>query len=187
MYATVPTSSSWAAESAPGSRTTPKSMSFAVPSSSTKMFDGVTSRCTSPRRWMCSSALAICTRIFSARRKRSCGEISFQLSDDLLELAPAEVLHRVVRAIPRPPALDHAQDVGMGDPGKRVELALEPLHALGAHPVREHDLEREPRPGRRVDDVEHVRHAPVAELAFDLEPGDALAACRVCEGRGGVH
>jgi hypothetical protein len=105
--------------------------------------------------------------------------------DDLLELASAEVLHHVVRAIPRRPALDHAQDVGVGDPGQCVELALEPLHELGARPG--HELERQARPVRRVDDLEHVRHAPMAELPLDLETADAFAACRVCSDRRGIH
>jgi hypothetical protein len=63
MYAGVPAPLD---PSVPSKWASPKSSSFTRPSSQTKTFAGLRSRCSTPREWACASPSAICSAIRSA-------------------------------------------------------------------------------------------------------------------------
>ena len=84
------------------------------------MFDGLTSRCTSPTRCAAPSAAAICSTIDTARgRQRAVGE---QFGDGLTVDQP----HGHVQAVVDLAEIVDRHDVRLVEPGGRLGLATEP-------------------------------------------------------------
>jgi hypothetical protein len=105
----------------------PKSLNAGSPYSVSKMFAGLTSRCTIPRRCAVSSAPAIFTPSRSTiQRKRT------ESADPRLQRALPVVLHHQIRVTALGFAdLQHAHDVRMaGEPTHCSLLAQEPLPVL---------------------------------------------------------
>ena len=139
----------------------PKSVSLAVPSAVTRMFDGFTSRCTMPASCAAVSASATWAR----RRAASPGRRPPPSVDELGEVGADHVLHDQPLLLALADEVEDGHDVRVVEPGRESRLAL------GAHqpwrvPAGEEPdaLERDLAPEQLVAGQPDGAHPALADL-----------------------
>jgi hypothetical protein len=95
--------------------------------------------------------------------------------EPLPKRAPFHVRHHIKKEAARVSRVVHRQDVGMGEPGRHLDLAQESLGADLGGDLGPEDFDRDGAVVTKVaGEIDH-RHTALAELAFDgITAGEAV-------------
>ncbi len=143
-----------ASASSPGGAEMPKSTTF-TPSTQSMMFDGVTSRCTTPYWWAADSAAATWAPMPAAVGQDSGPRVSTWASEEPSTSSITMYGTIGTAGIRALAVVVHVGDVGVGDPGDRHRLPADPINEFagrlrtGIGSRRSHQLHRD-RAGQHV-------------------------------------